>query len=218
MQLRIKQFGIFLLGAILAAFPAFAETNYVSDEMHITFRSGPASDRKIITLLVSGQPVEVLQKEGEWALVRLPNSKEGWVLHRYLTAEEPCDRVLERLTANHTDLTERADILDKENNSLKSRNKALADDLQTTRVDLEKTQKALNSLKKESATYLALKAEHQKASTRLNEQILRTDKLESELARAKNNYKMFLTGAGILVLGLIIGLFSRPQKRKSSLL
>jgi SH3 domain protein len=218
MELRIKHIGFFLLGLILAAFPAFAETNYVSDEMHITFRSGPASDRKIVKLLVSGQPLEVLQKEGEWAQVRLPDGKEGWVLHRYLTAEEPCDKVLERLNADHAALTSRADVLDKENSSLKSRNKTLTDDLTTTQATLQKTQNALNKLKKESATYLALKAEHQKSSSLLSEQTRRVDQLENELARAKNNYKMFITGAIILVLGLVIGLISRPKKRKSSLL
>ena len=218
MDLRIKYIGLFLLCVILTALPASAETNYVSDEMHITFRSGPASDRKIVKLLVSGQAVEVLQKEGEWALVRLPDGKEGWVLHRYLTPEEPCDMVLERLSANHVALTARADILDQENSSLKSRNKTLAGDLQATQADLQKTQKALSSLKKESATYLALKSEHQKATTRLTEQTRRVDELENELASATNNYKMFLTGAGILVLGLVIGLLSRSQKRKSSLL
>jgi SH3 domain protein len=218
MNLSIKHIGLFLLGAIMAAFPALAETNYVSDEMHITFRSGPASDRKIIKLLVSGQALEVQQKEGEWALVRLPDGKEGWVLHRYLTTEEPCDMVLERLRANHTALTTRADALDEENRSLKSHNKTLANELQTTQADLKKTQTELSTLTKESATYLALKAEHQKAATRLTEQTRRAEKLENELARAKNNYKMFLTGAGILVLGLIIGLLSRPHKRRSSLL
>jgi len=218
MNLSIKHIGLFLLGVVLAALPAFAETNYVSDEMHITFRSGPASDHKIIKLLVSGQAVEVRQKEGEWALVRLPDGKEGWVLHRYLTPEEPCDKVLERLSASHATLTDRADILDKENSSLKSRNKTLADDLATTQADLQKTQTALNKLKKESATYLALKAEHQKSAGQLTEQTRRVDALEKELAKAKNNYKMFITGACILVLGLVIGLLSRTQKRKSSLL
>jgi SH3 domain protein len=218
MELSIKHIGLFLLGLILAALPAFAETSYVSDEMHITFRSGPASDRKIIKLLISGQPVEVQQKEGEWAMVRLPDGKQGWVLHRYLTPEEPCDMVLERLSASHAALTERADTLDTENRSLKSSNKTLTDDLATTQTDLQKTRTALNKLKEESATYLALKAEHQKAASQLSEQTRRVGELENDLARAKNNYKMFITGACILVVGLVIGLLSRAQKRKSSLL
>jgi len=218
MELSIKQIGLFLLGVILTAFPALAETNYVSDEMQITFRSGPATDRKIIKLLVSGQPVEVLQKEGEWARVRLPDGKEGWALQRYLTAEEPCDSVLERLRTRHATIAARADVLDKENDSLKSRNKTLADDLQTTQADLANTRTSLDNLKKSSATYLELKSEHQQATTRLSEQTRRVGELENELARVKNHYKMFITGAGILVLGLIIGLVSRPQKRRSSLL
>ena len=218
MNLNIKTIGLALLGIILAAFPVFAETNYVSDEMHITFRSGPAADRKIIKLLVSGQPLEVLQKEGEWVMVRLPDGKEGWVLHRYLTAAEPCDMVLERLSAQHATLTARADILEKENESLKTRNKTLSTDLASTQVDLTKTQKAFNNLKKESAAYLELKAEHQKMNARLSAQTKQVDDLENELARTSNNYKMFLTGAGILVLGLVLGLLSRPKQRRSSLL
>lgn len=218
MELSFKNIGLFLMGIILTAFPAFAETNYVSDEMHITFRSGPAADRKIIKLLVSGQPLEVQQKEGDWAQVRLPDGKEGWVLHRYLTAEEPCDMVLERLRSKHADLVARADVLEKENDSLKSSNRALTTDLQATQAALEKSNRALNNLKKESATYLELKTDHQKATAQLGQQTQRANQLESELARATNNYKMFITGACILVLGLIIGLLSRPKKKRSSLL
>ena len=218
MELRFKHIGIFLLGIILTAFPALAETNYVSDEMHITFRSGPATDRKIIKLLFTGQPLEVLQKEGEWAMVRLPDGKEGWVLHRYLTPEEPCDMVLERLRSNHADLAARTNVLEKENNELKSSNKTLTTDLQTTQADLEQTKKSLSNLKEDSATYLELKSEHKKAATQLAEQTKRVIELENELARTTNNYKMFITGACILVLGLIIGLLSRPKKKRSSLL
>ena len=218
MYLNIKHIGLVLLGIILVAFPVCAETNYVNDEMHITFRSGPATDRKIIKLLVSGQALEVLQKEGEWAQVRLPNGTEGWVLHRYLTAAEPCDMVLERLSSKHATLAARADGLDKENDSIKARNKALAADLQSTQADLKKTRKLYNDLKKESAAYLELKAEHQKATTRLSEQTKRVDDLENEVARISSNFKLYLSGAGILVLGLILGLISRPQKQRSSLL
>jgi SH3 domain protein len=218
MDLSIKHIGFAILGILLSAVPAFAETNYVSDEMHITFRSGPAADHKIIKLLVSGQSLDVLQKQEEWALVRLPDGKEGWVLHRYLTADEPCDMVLARLNSQHATLAARADVLDKENESLKSQNKTLATDLSSTQADLNQTRKALSDLQKESATFLELKGEHQKATALLAEQTQRGDDLENELARISNNYKMFLSGAGILVLGLIIGLLSRPKNKRSSLL
>ena len=73
------------------------------------------------------------------------------------------------------------DVLDKENDSLTSRNKSLAADLHTTQVDLAKTQKAFNDLKKESSAYLELKAEHQKAAARLAEQTERADDKFEEL-------------------------------------
>lgn len=220
MCLKIKLVGVSCLCLLLLAVSVGAETQYVSDEMHITFRSGPGGDRKIIKLLVSDQAVEVMQKEGEWAHVRLPDGKEGWVLHRYLTTKEPCDDVLARLQSNHANLETRADALEAENNAFKKKNETLAADLKTTQTELAKIRDAFEDLKKESAGYLELKARHKQTATRLSEQTERAEALEAELTSLSTNHsiKWFLSGAGILVLGVAMGLISRPKKRRSSLL
>ena len=220
MDLNIKHIGIVCFCTIVLSVSAYAETQYVSDQMHLTFRSGPGGDRKIIKLLVSGQPLEVLQKEGEWAQVRRPNGKEGWVLHRYLTTAEPCDMVFERLSSKHATLTERADALNQENNTLKNKNEALTATLRSTQAELEKTRNAFDVLTKESAAYLELKTKHKKTTVRLSGQTQRADDLENELAQITNNHniKWFLSGAGILVLGVILGLISRSKNRSQSLL
>lgn len=220
MCLKIKPVFVFCLCLLLLAVSARAETQYVSDEMHITFRSGPGGDRKIIKLLVSDQAVDVMQQEGDWALVRLPDGREGWVLHRYLTTKEPCDNVLARLQADHEGLAKRTDALERENDALKKNNETLAAGLKNTQTELAETQGAFEALKKESAAYLELKASHKKTAARLSEQTERADTLEAELTALSNNHsiKWFLSGAGILVLGVVLGLISRPKKRKSSLL
>ena len=66
---------------------ALAETMYVSDVLKLTVRDGKGTAGKIIAVVQSGQTVEVLQPEDEWALVRLDDGQEGWVLNRYLTSK-----------------------------------------------------------------------------------------------------------------------------------
>ncbi len=92
---------ISLTGIILIAFTLFdfahAETMYVADIVKITVRTGPGTEHKIITMVKSGQKVEVLQPDIHWSEVRLTNGKQGWVLNRFLTTEKPCRLLLESL-------------------------------------------------------------------------------------------------------------------------
>jgi SH3 domain protein len=68
----------------------WAAREYVTDSFEITLRTGLGTDKKIIRMLSSGQPVDVVSTEGEWTLVRLPGSdKEGWVVSRYLINRLP---------------------------------------------------------------------------------------------------------------------------------
>ncbi len=86
----MKQF--FLTGiSLIALFTlAHAETMYIGDIVKITVRTGPGTEHKIITMVQSGQQVEVLQPDIHWSEVRLKNGKQGWVLNRFLTSEKPC--------------------------------------------------------------------------------------------------------------------------------
>jgi SH3 domain protein len=79
-----------LSGIFGLADKGWADREYVTDSFEITFRSDPGIDKKIIRMLSSGQPVDVVTTEGEWTLVRLPGSdKEGWVVSRYLINRVP---------------------------------------------------------------------------------------------------------------------------------
>ena len=60
----------------------WAETVYVSDEIKLTMRSGPGTDRKILDIVSTGEKMELLEDGEEWVLVRLAGDKEGWVLLR----------------------------------------------------------------------------------------------------------------------------------------
>jgi SH3 domain protein len=197
-----------------------AETRYVTDKMHITFRTGPGNDRKIISLLNSDQPVAVLQAEGEWAKVRLPNGKEGWVLQQYLSAEVPCRIRIQDVSSSLEALKRELDVVQTAYQQLDAEKTTLEKDLKDSRQDLAKTKQSYEKLKKEAAGFLELKARHDKTVERLSLQTQKANTLEEDLNRIlkKKYIRWFLGGAGVLLLGFILGFSSRKQKRHSSLL
>jgi SH3 domain protein len=199
---------------------AHAETMYVSDKMQITFRTGPGNDRKIIALLTSGQPVEVMQSSGDWVEVQLPDGKLGWVLNQYLTADLPCDMAIETLRQAHSSLTAEAAALKQENTALKIDKKNLSEALTQNKQELHASKTQHDTLKKESVHFIELKAKYEKTVLELSNQKKRGDQLDKELSGALKSLHLrwFLSGAGILIFGMILGFISRKEKRKSSLL
>lgn len=210
---------IFFSGVLLFV-EARAETMYVSDTMKITFRSGPGNDRKITSLLSTGQRVEVLQPDGDWVLVRLDDGKEGWVLNRYLTPKVPCGIEIESLRNEHRDLNDAASALKEENAVLKTDKKELSRNLAATQSELSTVRTRFETLKEESVHFIELKAKYEKATLELSKEKKRADRLDRELNEAleRRHIKWFLSGTGVLVLGMILGVSSKREKRRSSLL
>ena len=67
---------------IIVSFCMFGQVSwathaYVSDFFKITLRTGPSNDNKIIAMLPSGEPVDVLESNDDWTHVRLPERREG---------------------------------------------------------------------------------------------------------------------------------------------
>lgn len=196
---------------------AFAETQYVSENFEITMRTGPSVERKIISLIPSGRALEVLSADNEWTQVRTSRGKEGWVLTRYLTNEEPCAMVFDRLKQEYDLLNTENKDLKKELNQLKTKGSGLESALSEIRQANEKLNQNYSTLKEESADFINLKAKHQKAVRELALEKEKSDRLEiqtDKMSRNKN-IKWFLTGAGVLLLGIIIGLLSRSSRRRS---
>ena len=197
-----------------------AEKMYVTDQLKLTVRTDPSRNSTVVTVLGSGSEVEVVAFNDEWSRVMLSDDKEGWVLKRYLTIRETAGRKLKRLQGLHKTLTlQNADLL-KENKALKKDVTRQKTDLEQTTQKLQEIDSAYNDLKSESSQFLKLKATHTKTVKELNEQsetvaILKAkvDKLES-----RQTIRWFLTGAGVLVLGFVIGFSTRRQRRKTSLL
>jgi len=77
-----------LLGALLAA-PVSAETLYVTDILRLGIHQAPDTSDRAFSTLVSGTPLEVLERSSNYARVRPPDGREGWVKSAYLVDEKP---------------------------------------------------------------------------------------------------------------------------------
>lgn len=220
----MTRFTILIITILSSTFLLFvegrAETMYVNDNMKITFRAGPGNDHKIMALLSVGERVEVIKPGDDWTQVQLPDGKEGWVLTQYLTSKVPCGVEIEALKQAHQRVNKTASALKEENLALKTELKTVSDDLKQRQQALDTVQTQFETLRDESAHFIELKAQYDKAVTELSAQKKRADALDKSLSAAlkSRQIKWFIGGAGTLLLGMILGFSSKREKRKSSLL
>ncbi len=82
---------------IAFAGPAAAETLYVTDILRLGLYSSPSTSGTPIQTLVSGAPLDVLERQRFAARVRTSNGAEGWVKLGYLVEVKPAQARLAEL-------------------------------------------------------------------------------------------------------------------------
>lgn len=220
---RFRLILIITFGLCLISQPSWAEKAYVIDSLTITFRTGPSIENKIIANLSSGQALEVLALQGDWSQVRLlkngESGEEGWVLSRYLITRQPWKMLADALSKENAQLKEDLTVLEKKSSEAVRREQELATTLQKTAMSLNKLEKEHESLKNRSAEYLKLEAQYKATHSKL-ETIQRefegiTENYER--LRSSQRNKWYMTGAGVLLFGLIVGLvLGRKQRKRQS--
>jgi SH3 domain protein len=169
---------------------SWATNGYVTDQFRISLRRGPSTENKILKFLPSGYPVEILENQQGWSLVRsaddVPESIKGWVLSRYLITRQPWEK--------------QARSLFQENAALKKRLAGFEN-------------KWKEALKKETDKYEKLKGVYD-ASQKTLQRLIK----ENERLKFSQRDRLFILGAVVLFIGLIGGVIvGRPKKRRYTL-
>lgn len=217
----LKRMLLFLILIFCLAVISHAEQiNYVTGFVEVTFRTGPGTSHKVIDMLGSGDRVAVLETGKNWSKVRLDNGKIGFMLNRFITSEVPCRITLERLQNKHKTLVEQSAEPLKEVARLTEENEQLQTSFASVERSLNDLKIQHETLKKESKDFIDIKAKYTESSKKLIEQTSKVEKLEAEIARLgwNQSIRWFLCGAGVMLLGYIIGFFSKKRRRRSSLL
>lgn len=98
------------LYALGAGMSAAAETQYVIDQLLVGIHAEKNLDSAILKVLPTGSVLEVIERDGELALVEDSEKVRGWVDAAYLTENEPAARrlkaALDQIKKLEADLTQ----------------------------------------------------------------------------------------------------------------
>jgi SH3 domain protein len=172
-------------------------------------------------MLPSGTALDVLEvdQENGYSRVRTPSGVEGWVLSRYLMKGQAAR---DRLANAEKKLAQ----LELENRKLKTS----FSDLQKAKGDTDQERSALNKknrqitqeleeIRRTASSALAIDAENKDLKSKLvaYERQLQTLQQENEGLKDRTARDWFMVGAGVVLLGIIIGLIiPRIRWRKKS--
>lgn len=199
---------------------AQAETKYVVEHIQVNARTGSSVEHKIVTMLESGQMVQVMEVDKDWSRIKLADGREGWILSRFLTSSEPRKLVLERLQKQYDELNDQVQVLTEENILLKEENQILKSELDSNKEAFDEITTNYQELKQDSSEIIELKTSEQETRLKLQEVTSIAENLEKEASGLRNqqNIRWFLAGSGVLFLGFLIGSISKRKRRRSSLL
>lgn len=228
--LRFVLFGMLTL---TLATVATAETRYVADSLVITVRELPDGTSARIKNLVTDTQFEALEESGEYLKIRLSDGSEGYVKERYTTTATPKPVLIEKLTREKEKLQKQYDdlaaSLNEKEGAVVAKQKELQSSLDALKKEL--AQKTSDNTKLESdfanldKEHTTLKANADNVVQIVNQaEKFRADNerllIELESLQGENAMllrtaviKWVLTGAGILLIGWIMGKASRNKRR-----
>jgi len=212
---------LLLAALLILAAAAQAETRYASDELEIALRSGTSTQHRILRMIPSGTALQVLQHDADsgYTRVRAPSGTEGWVLTRLLMST-PSAR--DRLAAAEKKLAElelqsrqRQTRLGETGKEIQELEQAL----EQARAESQKLSKQLADIQRTASSALAIDAENKdlKSSVMQMQRDQETLRQENEALRDRTARDWFMIGAGVVVVGIILGLIlPRIRLRKRS--
>jgi len=85
---------LFIAVLVLLPVLAAAETAYVTDNLRLGLHAAEDTSDRAFRFLDSGQAMEILIRDRNYANVRLPDGAEGWVKSAYLVDDKPAKLIV----------------------------------------------------------------------------------------------------------------------------
>lgn len=208
------------LWVLLSVHTCWAEKAYVVNTSKITLRGGPSTKDKIITMLKQDTPVKILKTESAWSHVRLmedgSRQYDGWIASSFLTREVPWKVQVNGLKSENVRLKKRAEDIEKEWSASSGEKELMSEKLAKLEKEFKSVKTKYESLKKASGSLLALQESHDGNLKALQEARVNLETLQKEnmILKSSQRNRWFLTGAVVLMVGLIFGLVMGRQQRK----
>lgn len=205
----------------LATSNVAAESAWVTDQFEITLRSGPSTSNSIELMLSSGRELEVLERDAEtgYTQVRTSGGTEGWVLTRYLMSEPSAREQLQRLSSQLTNAESQGSSLNSQLSAIRGEQNAAKQRISELERDKQQLENELAEITRTAANVLNINSRNKELHEQLSAAETRVGVLEQEnreLMSQTTRY-WFMTGALVLLVGVILGLWlPRIKWRRTS--
>ena len=204
----MKKFIAFLLLSILA-FSALAKEQYVIDVLYITLRAGQGDEFQVLRSMKSGTRLEVLEvSETGYSLVRTEKGEEGWAKSKYLSDEPPSVIQVEQLQAKNDALVADNEALKKKHAQAKQKVKEAERErkrLESKSQKLQTKYAKIQDVAKRPAQLAKENEEFREKNTEMEAELVKL-RQENDVSGNKTSRDWFLAGAGVLILGMVVGL------------
>ncbi len=197
-----------------------AEPRYITDQTHITMRAGEGTNHKIQRMLAAGEQVEFISsnKKSGYSKIRDSRGRIGFVLTRQLMKQPSARERVAVAEQRYAEMKQRMETSVQPFLELQERHRELKAEynkLQSTSGNLDTE---LKQIKEISADAIRISEERKKLRKQLATQTWELENLKQENQELKNDQAQywFLVGAGVIILGIIIGMIlPRLQTRTS---
>jgi len=200
----------------------FAAEWHVKPTSEVPLRRGQGTDYKIDAVITDGTEVALLEVDGDWARIELDSGKEGWILKRYLSDEIPLRNQVVELVQNKVELEQKLIETETHLTELMQVNSQTEQDLIVCVDESDTVKRDYQRLQQDTADVVQTKKKLIDTEKQLTELSNHLGVLQMENEVLKNNSSLiwFLTGSGVLLFGLFIGVVvgKKSKKRYSSLL
>jgi SH3 domain protein len=184
-----------------------AQTEYVSDELEVTLRTGPSTQNAIVRILKSGTPLTILERDSDsgYAHVTTNAGTEGWVLIRFLSSE-PVAR--DRIVVVERRLQEARQTAEQASQELAE----LRGELTGTQQRLGDAESAneglageINDIRSASANAVSLRDQNKTLRQRVVDFERQADELQMEnrALRSRDTREGMVIGAAVFLLGML---------------
>lgn len=218
-----KSLSLLKLCLLLLPITLFAESRYVTDQFKVTLRSGEGVSHKIVRMLPSGMPLELLSENrtSGYSHVRSEDGKEGYVLTRQLMTVPSARERLAKANKRLSVLEQEPDRLTSELISIQNRHEQLTSEWKKINTSYKQLNDSYTELQKTAADAVRISNERNRLVKDVKQQAEEIESLKRENGslRSSADQQWFIIGGAVLIIGIILGLILphlRFQRRKSS--
>jgi SH3 domain protein len=196
-------------------------THYVTDSVEIPLRSQPGYKYKILRMVRSGAAVTILEvNEDGWAkLLYKHNGKEteGWMPSIVLQSQPIAKMQLQEKEKKIARIEKQLNQLNLEKETLQNRFSDTDNELKEVKQQNFELNKQLEEIEAISGQSIKLNEENQRMVQEIERLNNENAIMKEQIDQAEDvvQRQWFLTGGGVLLLGLLLGRFFRMPNRKN---